>query len=416
MKPQLSIRLPGPELTPETMVDWALFTQPGQAPEVGRTSLADIGRKWGKGRQGPPVTVIVPAIDVLLTETRIPSRQLRQIKKALPYMVEELIAEPIEHVHLGIPSELPEGDEMLSVAVVRHERLIPWLDALYGQGLKLVALLPETLALPWRPQTWSLLVNGERVLWRDGTYHGFELPLNQLPALVEWLAGEKVSPPPRLQLFTVGDNPEVDALAVRLREQLPYEVESLHFEHSLWEVLAIEQHRDPEHNINLLQGGYKVQEDYSALKTGWRVAAAVAGIGLVSYALITLASSAWFNWRAQQLEGEAVALHRELFPEVRRVVSPRRQMASRLRGGGSTGDLMPLLAGAAQLDGRLTLEQLRFRSASGELQLEVQTDSLERLDSAKQVLSQAGFSAEVASASEAEGVTRGRLLVKGAGR
>ena len=44
MKQRLSIRLPGIELSLDTLLEWALFTTGGQ-PEFGTATVAELGRR-----------------------------------------------------------------------------------------------------------------------------------------------------------------------------------------------------------------------------------------------------------------------------------------------------------------------------------------------------------------------------------
>lgn len=419
MKQRLSIRLPGIELSLDTLLEWALFTTGGQ-PEFGTATVAELGRRWG-GRQGPAVTVVAPAAEVQLTLTRIPSRQLRQIKQALPYMVEELIAEPIEQVHLAIPPVLPEIGEALPVAVISHQRLIHWLDVLYSQGLRVQRMVPEMLAVPWQPQTLSLLLDGERLLWRDSPWHGFELALDELPQLLQWLHSTPFPPPaPLLRIYAGQADARAGDIADRLRAELALELDQQSFAGSLWLLLATHLEADPERSINLLQGGYKVRGEHGAQQTGWRstgwrTAAGIAAAGVLLYSLLLLGSGAWFNWRADQLEAQSAAVYRQIFPAAQRVVSPRRQLAAQL-GRGGDNSLLPLLAGVGELGTAVQLEQLRYRGNNNELQLEVRTSALQELEQARRTLLQAGFQSELASAAETETGVRGRLLLRGAQR
>lgn len=410
MSQRLCIRLPATELQRSTVLDWALLEDSGEVT-LGRDALETIGQRWG-GQRGPEVMAVAPAATVSLTTTQIPSRQIRQVKQALPYMVEELIAEPIEQVHLAIPAELPPPGEALPVAVISHRQLIPWLDCLYSEKLRLKALIPETLVLPWRLRAFTLLVRGDELIWRDGPYSGFVLMRSEWPQFLSWLRQQKIPPPaPVVEIYAHQDEPGVPEWADELRSELPWQVEHYAFKESAWSLLAPPLLRGQGHWINILQGGYKVRRDAEAKSGDWRLVAMVALLGTIFYASLLAASSSWFNWRAAQLEAEMVDVYRQVFPDARRVVSPRRQMAAQRITSPDT--LLPLLAGVGHLDGEVQVQQLLYRSHQGTLQLDVQADTLDGLDQALHKLTRAGFKAELGRATETASGTRGSLSVGG---
>src|SRR5690606_11540601 len=86
------------------------------------------------------VVVLVPAGDVLLTETTLGARTRAQLLKALPYAVEDQVLAPVEELHFA--AQRGEGDRV-GVAVVAKERLRGWLRRLDEAGIRADRLLPE---------------------------------------------------------------------------------------------------------------------------------------------------------------------------------------------------------------------------------------------------------------------------------
>src|SRR5690606_12956509 len=121
----------------------------------------------------------------------------------------------------------------------------------------------------------------------------------------------------------------------------------------------------------------------------------------------------WFSWQADRTEANAVALYREIFPQERRVISPRKQMAAHLQGGAPTQSLLPLLAQAAGgLEGT-GVEELRYRRERNRLQLQVRAPSREALERVQQQLGAGGLAVEINSAAEQGGDPVGRLVIGG---
>nr|MDQ2696253.1 type II secretion system protein GspL [Pseudomonadota bacterium] len=105
-------------------VEWL---RPGGAPEAG--SLADLAARAGGLR--PVLTA--PAEAVLLTSARLPGRQRGTWLKAVPFALEDNLAEDVEDLHFAVGAPPPGGE--VPVAVVRHDDLRGWLSACAGAGV-----------------------------------------------------------------------------------------------------------------------------------------------------------------------------------------------------------------------------------------------------------------------------------------
>lgn len=420
MKQHLVIQLNAVRVDGDTPVAWHLFGAGGSLERSGVAPLGQVRGEVGAFQDGTTL-VLVPGEVVFLTSAHIPSRQVRQIKQALPYMVEELIADNIEDVHLAIPDIAPGGEHELPVAVVQHHLLIDWLDQLYQHGITADVLCPDTLAAPWRQGSHSFFVQDERVICRDGAYRGQVVGRAQFAHYVQLLKqelAERELGAPLRHIVYGGAEASVSAQAVLAAVQADIDAETTLTEYGEngAEVLAANAVQHGDELLNLLQGGYRVQRRGQSERQ-WARVAAVAGIGLVLYCVVAGASGAWFSWQAQKAEQQTFSLYRQLFPNERRVVSPKKQMQAHLGGGGAaaTGaSPLPLLAKAALgLRGNdLQLDELHYRRQRNDLQLQLHTPTLETLDKIKQQLGGVGLNVDISSAAQQGDKTIGRLNIR----
>lgn len=416
MKQRLVIQLPSAHLDAATLIAWHVFDDNDRLQRSGSDALQQLSAALTDVLAGCETLVLVPGELVLLTSVQIPSRQMRQIKQALPYMVEELIADNIEEVHMAMAEQKPVEGEPLHVAVVRHELLIGWLDQLYQHGIKPDRIFPDSLAAPWREHSRSFFLSGERVLYRDALFGAQVFFRAQaaamLPLLSRQFAAAELGAVPRY-LLGVGSDGVADDFRQQLNEQLHVDVEVIEYAESAGEVLAANAVRQRDDSINLLQGGYKVQRHEGVAR--WRNTAAVAVVGLVLFCTVSVASGIWFNSRADRLESETFTLYRELFPQERRVVSPRKQMQAHLRGAGSTAvSPLPLLSKSALglRDNNVQLDELRYSQKSHDLQIQLRVPTMEILDRIKQQLNGVGLSVDISSATQRGQETLGRLQIQ----
>jgi general secretion pathway protein L len=126
-----------------------------------------------------PATLLVPSESVLLLAVDLPLGSHAKRLAALPFAIEDRIADPIDAVHIALGEEI--APKRYLVAVVRHARMIEWVEAADAAGLGRGAMVPDALALP-APGAgeWCAEAADGRVLVRAGDGTGFAVA----PALV----------------------------------------------------------------------------------------------------------------------------------------------------------------------------------------------------------------------------------------
>lgn len=131
-------------------------------------------------------TVLVPSEHVLLMTVELPLASRRARASALPFALEDRIADPIGEVHLALGEELASKTHL--AGVVRHGVVAGWVAALEEAGLVHARLVPDCLALSVPEEGgWRVEHRDGRVLVRTADGAGFAAPVTALPAL--WHAG-----------------------------------------------------------------------------------------------------------------------------------------------------------------------------------------------------------------------------------
>jgi general secretion pathway protein L len=122
-----------------------------------------------------PATILVPSESVLLLRVALPLASRAKRIEALPFAIEDRIADPIEAVHIALGAEI--APQTYLVAVVRHTQMAAWVEAAELGGLGHAAMVPDALALPApEPGEWVSESRDSRVLVRSGDGTGFALP------------------------------------------------------------------------------------------------------------------------------------------------------------------------------------------------------------------------------------------------
>ena len=130
---------------------------------------------------GGPATILVPTEQVRLLAIDLPLASRAKRLAALPFAIEDQIAEPVDSVHLALGEEV--ASKRYLVGVVRHDVMARWIEIAEAAGLGHAAIVPDALALP-RPSegAWAVELAEDRAIGRAGDGTGFALPAGMLVA------------------------------------------------------------------------------------------------------------------------------------------------------------------------------------------------------------------------------------------
>ncbi|MBF0284023.1 MAG: hypothetical protein HQL51_06145 [Magnetococcales bacterium] len=343
------------------------------------------------------LVVPVPGLEVLLLKTQAPKMSRRQMEKAIPFLVEDQLAAPLSELHCAVRRDKEQGGAAVGVAAKR--RMEQWLAQLAELSVQPAAMPPEPLLLPWVPGTWTVALEPHQALVRLGPWEGFGCDPENLEFLLARALTERPAPQ-RIRALdwtgTLEPAPRWSGVTVPV-EASPQSEPLLH-------LMATEYQRD--HALDLLQGDYGVREQW--IESWWK-----------PFRLPLLLLTAWLilrlGWDVMELrrleslverrEAQVVALFKESFPEVQKVVSAQSQMRSRLdnlrqrakKGGAGFLELLSAVGGVFKGTPNLTL--LHLNQQENDLDVQFLVDNLEALSQLKEQLQKIpGLEVEIRSA------------------
>ena len=168
-------------------LEWVSVDQSGG--QLGEVSRGDIAAA-AAAAAGRKVIALVPAFSVLRIFAEIPVRAASKILQALPFAMEEQLAEDVEQLHFATGKR--ETDDRLPVAVVQRAKMDAWLEQAEAAGFELAGVYSDGDSLGDIPNTTILLVESDRVLFRDTTGEVAVADLVGLDALLDlWLTQAK---------------------------------------------------------------------------------------------------------------------------------------------------------------------------------------------------------------------------------
>lgn len=349
-----------------------------------------------------PVTVLAPGTDVLTTRVRLPVRSRSRARTAVPWALEDRLADEVENLHFALGS--PEGDHW-PAAVIAHGVLRDLLGRCEEAGLDVQAVVPEPLALPMpASDAWTVLEEADWITVRMDADQGFSCEPELLAVVA---AGEEQ--PARIEHHRVTAAPAADWPATFTEAVTGAPI------HHVDAVAAFSEAGRP--RINLLQGPFARNERRRQALRRWALPAGLAAALVLMAGIQAALEYRALGERQAELREQIQTVYARAFPDARETRDPRSQMQSRLRqmrGSGETPESgfpdMLLRAGRVidERDGA-RLGALTWRS--GALEMELSAGELPELDAIQRSLGDAGLNAELRGVDRQDERVHARLRI-----
>ena len=135
-----------------------------------------------KYQRGSKVVLLIPDSEVSLAETKIPRKNKKQMLQAIPFALEDTLAEDIDDLHFSAYRE--NDDANVKVAVINRDRLSFWIDLLKEKDITVHYMLPSLFGLTVAEAGWSVDIGDEEAQVRQGPLDGFACSLDVLDFLL----------------------------------------------------------------------------------------------------------------------------------------------------------------------------------------------------------------------------------------
>jgi general secretion pathway protein L len=411
--PTLFIRPQSPVFRDEDGIDlsadWLILENNGDVRASGVTDyrglseLIDPSADWLQ--QPNNLVIVVPAENVLALNSEVPGRSVGQIRRALPFVVEEFVAADIEGMHLA-HGPIRRGSPV-RVNLIDRDYLEDWLSCFQSLSLKPGHMVSDAELLPVDAGEATVLLESETALVRTE---------DQAASIDRENLGMALD---SLEVNTVRIvNGELDGLT---SGQLDPEVEVIAGDETDPPLVYLARRwRSLPDAVNLLQGTYTPPKPPSDNVYRWRSVAALAGIWLVIGLVSMIAQGVWAGLQADALEERSVGLYQEIYPGDRTVTpaSVRRRMGQKIgqRSGDDSAAFMTYLGHLAQgMDRSVSIWSLTYTETRNELAADLQVSSYDALELLKQKLSRLGVNVEITSAEQQDNGVRARIRLQGGG-
>ena len=421
--------LADPEQNPEAQAfNWVLHDASGdtQARGAGDTQ-ADIEQTLAQNALENVLLIgLIPGDEALFCLADIPAKQSRYIQQALPFAVEEQIAQDIDSVHLALGRHTDDG---YRVAAIDEERMERWVGLFSDwEHARLDAIYPDAALLPVTDGGWSVCLDGETALMVSDRGEWLSMHASNLGMFAHTLAvpssEEVVAEVPVTLYATEREFDAQPTIVSELKSPGRLTVRRETLELMPLELLAHAHHHHLSHPINLCQSRFSNRSKTQSPFKPWKPLIAVAAVWFGIQVTLEAGMGFYHERKANDLQERAMAVYREAFPGDRRTHAGnvRRVIEGQLRVAGSDGPDLGFITlmkytgqEYAELPGgqSVTFNSVNFSRARGELVVDVRADSYDRLSALRNGLANQGLEAEIGSVVNESSGARGRLTVSG---
>lgn len=329
------------------------------------------------------VVVFVPTSDIAIKRLKVPGSSQRAIRLAAPYMLEETLAQDVEHLCFAF-NDLKQDEQGHNcfVAALERKQLEKWLQWLADANIFCKLMIPDALALPVVPQSSSAVMLGEQVLIRLGEWQVMSFEANAWPVISQFFKGLDENEQTIHAYSALSEVP--DELTIEyLPEELPLAI------------LANNHAR----KFNLLQGEFQVKEKRSADTMNWLWVAGVACFALILNFGLKGAELYQLSNQQEALETEIIEKYKTVFPETKRVriSTVRSQLRQKLAEVGNSEDSAGFLALLVKLEPALASvpeikpQTLKFDGKRQEVRMQTVAKDYQYFEKLKVAFEKAGL-------------------------
>lgn len=463
----LLVRIPSPvsSVDANTVVQWGKFTSTGSLfGELHLTAIAQLREAWcadepedqeDADRLPEEVILLLGGALCLYKHLSINAGQKKHLSTALPYLVEEHLAQDIDTMH--IVNGYPDRELQVSVAGIPHSTLQAILALFEEHQLPLTSILAEMQFMKPEPGYTCLILDNDSVMMaspgREGITLNYEaLPVvfpdhsaqgdQELPDTLASSLGNTVAEtvdemPPQARLI-FSDNTlaiaasRIDETSALLSER-GWLVDKVPLEASVFEFFAGHYFTERRNNqlLDFRQGAYQCPRRTGKFIRRWWPLLATAACWLVLELGLSVTEGVIYQHKSEWLWRDSIKHYLSVFPNDRQAqqAQARQQMSFNvkqvmenrfrtLETQTSETAFLPMLQVLSSVSGsmdekeKLESRNLDFNEATGQLVFEFEADELNTVNQFLEKLNISGFQGKLESANQGKSSVIARVTVR----
>lgn len=394
---------------------WALCNNDGELTgKITTGSLAELSEASADRTS----VVLLNSHCLHINHLQLPTQNLQKLLKAVPYAIEEYIADDVEDFHFVVA----RNNSFTSVVGIKKATLNNIIQVFHDAGVTPEKIIPDALCLAADDgEQWACLNYKKDSYLQTGVRNGLIISHDILPYIVNSkLHDEQQDKPKKILLFSEQD----DATSFdQLKEKGidgSTDIELINIVYNSHPLVVFCGNYKQAMPLNLLQYDFKPKRKTSGYWQHWRLAASLAAVWLVLHLGLTAFQYSQLKDANIITKAKIEKIYKQSFPQSRKIVNPRVQMEQKLdelkgTAGSSNKGLLFLLAesfGTLSHDkDNITLQSLTFRNNRVDIGLEGSNlQAVETLN--KNLNNNKKIKSEITSSSSEKDKVKGNLRIE----
>jgi len=335
---------------------------------------------WKKVRsltRGRKVLVLLSSNEIVLTSVVIPSKNQKQLLQAIPYALEDTLAEDIEDLHFSAQQNSNKDNNESNVAIINRSVLIDVLDLLKSHRISANFILPELLTQKYEADAWSIVyenINNQIFASvRISQYDGFYCDQQMLDMFI-------TEPLENKEPSSIFCNTKVENIPLSLQELPNHYIESDTVQYDS-AISALP--------LNLLTNFVRRNQQTSTVNLkAWKPVAMLGGVLASIWMGIFFWQNNLLQQQSNQLKSQIEQVYKNVFPNGR-IVDASVQMGSALNklkadAGKTIDSPLPLISDIGPLLKEykdMILSEMRYQE--NQLSMTIESPNLTRLENFK---------------------------------
>lgn len=329
------------------------------------------------------VTLLIDSACTTSRLINIPSKNRSKQLQAIPFAMEDHLADDIEDTHFAIGKA--DQQNQIPVVAINRALLKNIITEFSERDIHLDYLITDSNALPIKENSWSLLVYNNSALIKTTRGDAQSCELDNLQLIFSALLDQSKQKPESIQCFYSEDHKE----QLSFLDTLDIEINYQPLKNHPLEIFVNQLRKAQE--FNLFQGEFSVKRKVrNNWLQAWKPAAIAASVWVVLY--LTFAGI-----QSQQLEAKNIELSKNIeaefkraMPEARTLSNMQKRVERHLRdlktGGGADNSnvflhILSKATPALSQGDKITLNSAVFRNSS--IDIDISSSSLQNIELVK---------------------------------
>lgn len=349
------------------------------------------------------VCFAVPGADARLLLLTVAPEEKKHLSQSLPFMLEEQVAADVDTLHFCAS---PLEDDTYVVAIAAKSKMEEWQSLLADfPGVQL--WLPEPLLLPWQPDEWCLVLEGDNAIVRVGQCEGFTVERDLVDPLLQSVLRDAVAPQAVI-VYGMDQEADTELLPEEIRDRVQWRRGNL--------CAALLLSELPQVRVNLLQGGFVPRLPLALWWRQWRAVAAVFAAACVLQLAGIYAEYRSLSAQNLALRGAVEESYRRAMPQGA-VVDAEKQLRRQLDVLGGSGQASGFIGLIERVGGAIagmpgtTIASINYNDKGNEMRLNIVAADFEGVEQLRSRMSEAGLEAIMESSSTQGDRVSARLRV-----